>query len=345
MKKHSIRYRLFFLSAKVTVIGMIISFIVCYLYSWIANGAVFETFNFSDYLNALISTFLAITVALGLSLRFTSGMITPIASIIESARKIAEGELSARASRGKYRITEMDHLVSDFNLMAEKLDHMSREMKVWNAAIAHELRTPVTVLRSHLQGIHDGIIQPDSTSIAGLIKHTDSLTHMIEDLRVISLADTGQLRLFREFVDLKVEMRTLLSTLAPQFAEKGKVLVQQLEDVSCYVDAHRIKQGILALLHNALDYSSQGKVVVSCREQAGNVEIVVEDEGPGIAPEEREKIFDAFYRADSERPSHVGASGLGLSVVRAIVLAHGGDVRCEPSALGGISFRMTLQAG
>lgn len=322
---------------------MIISFLVCYLYSWIVNGTAFETTTTSDYFNALIAIFIAIAIAIGLSLRFVSGMITPISSVVDSARQIAEGKLSARASTGKYHITEMDHLVSDFNHMAEKLERMSLDMKEWNAAIAHELRTPVTVLRSNLQGIHDGVIQLDSINLAGLIKHTDSLIHMIEDLRLISLADTGQLRLFREFVDLKSEMYDLLLTLQPQFAEKGKELVQQLDDMTCYIDVFRIKQSILALLHNALDYSAQGKVAVSCRRQAGNIEIVVEDEGPGIASEQRERIFDAFYRADNGSPSPAGASGLGLSVVRAIALAHGGQVFCESSRLGGVSFRMTLR--
>lgn len=342
-----IRYQLFILTSKVAVSTLILLSAVYSIYvmvvadipdeySWIPTT--------QDWILTLFSGLLSSVVALGFAWSFAQKVIIPLNAVAESARKIAEGQLSERAKHDTSEIKETALLIDDFNTMADKLEVMSSEMKKWNAAIAHELRTPVTVLQGRIQGILDGVFERDDRQFAILLNQTEGLSRLIDDLRVLSLSDSGQLYLYREMVQMDQLVATSAEIFRNELENKGLELTLKTEGVTGFVDKIRIGQILSALLNNAIKYSVPGKILITCHLIAGDIRITVEDEGPGIPPKESETIFEAFYRTENVRSEKTDGSGLGLAVVSSIARAHGGQVSCKQSALGGCCIELMLPA-
>lgn len=348
MKLHSIKHQLNWLILKVTLYSFVISFGT--FFAWVfyttfrSGHPVGDEFAFdtADWVQLIISTLLTVLVSVLTAAGFVRKILFPLQSLTASARQVADGDLSARAQQGEKPLAEMSALVDDFNQMAARLENASRDIRTWNAAIAHELRTPVTILRGRLQGLADGIFPPEQQLFVNLVKQTDGLSHLIDDLRTLSLAQSGHLRLSRSTIDVPQEMAAIAALMEADFKASQHSLVLDLHPAQLCCDAARLRQAMLALLENARRYAVSGVVVISCREQQQGVTISVEDEGPGISPEVAATIWDAFVRGDDSRSRQRGGSGLGLAVVRAIVLAHGGEVRCTPGTLHGTRFTLWL---
>ncbi|MGI8465905.1 ATP-binding protein [Pectobacterium punjabense] len=345
--KTGIRYQLFILTSKVALSTLILLSVVysIYLtiftdgrdeYSWIPTT--------HDWVLTLISGLLSSVVALGFAWSFARKVIIPLNAVAESARKIAEGQLSERATHSVREIRETALLVDDFNAMADKLEVMSSEMKKWNAAIAHELRTPVTVLQGRIQGILDGVFEKDDRQFLLLLNQTEGLSRLIDDLRVLSLSDSGQLYLYRETVQMDQLIVTSVELFRDELERKSLTPAIDAEQMTGFVDKIRISQVLSALLSNAIKYAIPGKILITCHLVKGDIRITVEDEGPGIPPQDIAAIFDAFYRADNVRSARTDGSGLGLAVVSSIARAHGGQVSCGYSALGGSCIEIVLPA-
>lgn len=343
MKSKTILQKLFELLSILTILVMVVTTLVYYIYGFLINLNVEEMVpdNF-DYINTLVSTLTSIIIAFYFSVIFTKRLSPPLGSIASAARAIAEGDLKARANSGRNELMELDSMVRDFNLMAEKLEIMSRDMQVWNATIAHELRTPVTILRGNLQAALDGIIQSDHEHMLLLLKHVDNLCSLIDDLRIVSLADSGQIKLYREETSINEMMKDIQKYFTPEFNLNNKHLEVRAENVVVYVDSSRLKQAVMALLHNALKYADEGKILLSCYSLYNKIIISVEDEGPGVPEEHRAHIFEPFYRIHETQRFASNSSGLGLSVVKAIANAHGGSVECDITPQGGTVFRIIL---
>ncbi|EAY3717194.1 HAMP domain-containing histidine kinase [Salmonella enterica] len=343
MSKNSLQNRVFQLLAVLTIIATIFPVFFYYCYAYFLR---YDTARLipqpSDYLPVLFSTLLTVLISFFVSLSFARKSLPSITSIATAARQIAEGNLSSRARLGNFRLKELDLLVQDFNLMAERIEIMADDMKRWNAAIAHELRTPVTVIKGGLEGIADGLLKADANIISSFMKNIEGLSRLIDDLRTVSLADSNQLTLYREWGDINQEIESILKPIEPQFAKVGKKLVHELSAEICYADHVRLMQAILALLHNALDYADEGVVYVKCWSTDKMLHISIEDEGPGVDESLRNTIFNSFYRVEPLKKTAQGSSGLGLSVVRAITQSHGGSVKCGASELGGALFIMSI---
>lgn len=281
----------------------------------------------------------ALGMALFVAIRLSRRIITPLNSVAYSLREIAQGKLTARASMGPKVMGETAQLVYDFNAMAERLDFMTREREFWNAAIAHELRTPVTVLRGRLQGLAEGVFSPSSELFEGLLRQVEGLNRLVEDLRVLSLNDSGHLELQRSEVCLADELRAVIEMFTAALNAKGLKLKQELDTtLQVYCDAIRIRQALMALLENARQHADPGTLTVRLYSLGANYYLSVEDEGPGIPSEAENYIFEAFRRVEPSRSRKSGGSGLGLAVVKTIVEAHGGHVLCQPSGRGGTLF-------
>ncbi|MET4170271.1 two-component system sensor histidine kinase AdeS [Bradyrhizobium sp. LA6.1] len=292
----------------------------------------------------MIAVFLLIGLALAIvvALRLTKRILAPLNSLAESARKIAAGDLSARASPGDRSLGETAHLVADFNAMAQRLQDNADDMIAWSAAIAHELRTPLTILKGRLQGIADGVFTPDEASIRNLLLQIDGLSRLVDDLRTVTLADSGRLDLGRAPVALAAEIHNVADLLEPSLANAGFSLELALEDLVVLGDGIRIRQALLALLDNAQRYAKAGRIEISTLKSGNSAIIRVEDEGPGLPPEFAKRAFDPFARGDPSHSPRYGGSGLGLSIVRAITEAHGGHVAYRASSRGGAVFEITL---
>jgi two-component system sensor histidine kinase AdeS len=281
----------------------------------------------------------ALGMAIFVAIRLSRRLITPLNSVAHSLREVAQGKLDARAPLDEQATGETAQLVRDFNTMAERLQGMTREREFWNAAIAHELRTPVTILRGRLQGLAEGVFSPSSELFEGLLRQVEGLSCLIKDLRVLSLNDSGHLEVQRISVRLADELGTVLQAFATPLAEKGFHLHQELDaDLLVECDAVRIRQALMALLENALRHADPGNLQVRLEQAGGECQLSVEDDGPGIDSALATDIFEAFRRGDPSRSRKSGGSGLGLAVVKAIAEAHGGRAYCQASANGGSRF-------
>lgn len=291
----------------------------------------------------MLSTVLvALVLAVATAIKLSRRIVAPLNSVAQSLRLIAEGDLSARATTDDHSLGETAQLVQDFNGMAERLQHMAQERAFWNAAIAHELRTPVTILRGRLQGLTEGVFEPTPAQFQSLLKNVEGLARLIEDLRLIGLKDSGHLELRLEATDLRAEIRAVAHSFEPRLLAAGfsTTLDLGLQEILC--DPMRIRQALMALLENALRHATPGRLAIHAWLDAGVCHLRVEDSGPGMNASDAPRMFDAFQRGESSRQA--SGSGLGLAVVQAIADAHGGRAFWAPSVLGGSAFELEWPA-
>lgn len=288
----------------------------------------------------LFTTFTALAVATWVAVKLSRRILMPLTSVAESLRQIAQGDLSARAVSADKSLGEAALLVDDFNLMAERLQRMAQEQVFWNAAIAHELRTPVTILRGRLQGLAEGVFETSPSQFNSLLAQVEGLTRLIEDLRILSLADSEHLELQLVNVNLTSDVLAVIQLLEVGLAAAGLVVKTDLDATTMRCDPIRIRQALLALLENARRYAAPGILSVQTVTKDGQCILRVEDEGPGISEDMANSIFEAFKRGEHSRSRESGGSGLGLAVVRAIAQAHGGAAICRPGTKGGALFEL-----
>ncbi|HDZ7415318.1 ATP-binding protein [Proteus mirabilis] len=276
----------------------------------------------------IVGLVLAVWVALNLSKR----ILAPLNSLAAGIRSLAQGDLSARAVADDESMGEAFQLATDFNHLAEKLQKMTEEQRFWNAAIAHELRTPVTILRGRLQGLVDGVFQPDIKQFKSLLTQVEGLNRLIEDMRVISLADSGNLYLNRVNTDIKDEIDSAIQFSGIFSADSKFTSCINIDAMVVFCDPVRVRQAMLALLDNAKKYSSPGRISINFEKKNQFYQLSVQDEGPGISSDFLPHIFTPFMQSPDTKRS---GSGLGLAVVSAIAKAHGGYATCALSAEGG----------
>lgn len=343
-----IRQILMAMSAITVVAGMLVFFGTYFAYSAIVTF--YKPPEADDWLTSLDFVILAALILVTLpiaaftALRLARRILEPLESLARSARQIAAGDLSARAQASERALGETASLIDDFNIMAQRLQDMAADMALWNATIAHELRTPLTVLKGRLQGIIDGVFEPDERTLRRLILQIDGLARLVEDLRTVTLADSGHLDLRIVPVRMAREIEEIAELLAYDLSSNGFHLTLDLEDIVVEADATRIRQALLAMISNAQRYAMRGTITISLKTDDETAVLAVTDEGPGIDPHIAGKIFEPFVRGDPVRARETGSNGLGLSVVRAIMEAHGGHLRYRTAPSGGASFHMVFPA-
>ncbi|KHK56073.1 histidine kinase [Burkholderia sp. A9] len=276
---------------------------------------------------------LSVVVAIHLSGR----ILVPLNSVTDSIRRVARGDLGARAVAGDRSLHEAALLADNFNALASELQRVTEEQTFWNAAIAHELRTPVTVLRGRLQGLAEGVFTPSEAQFRSLLTQVEGLTRLIEDLRVVSLADSGHLSIEIRETDLAADIRAVVDVFSHALQAAGQHPVLDLDARPMRCDPVRIRQALLALLENARRHAVPGAIRIETRLEGGMCRLRVEDDGPGIPAEFAPHVFKAFRRVDDTQQ---GGSGLGLAVVAAIAHAHRGEAVCTPAAGGGTRFEV-----
>nr|WP_246351078.1 ATP-binding protein [Deinobacterium chartae] len=296
---------------------------------------------------ALGSTALGLTLAFLLSRR----LARPYELVGAAARRIAQGELGARVPEDlPYVGGEAATLVHDFNRMAQTLEASEAERRRLMADIAHDLRTPLSILQARLDGFMDGVLPLNMDEVKRLSQQTTLLTRLVEDVRVLSLADAGRLTVDLDQVNLGALVEDMVSSFEDRAAAK-RIELNFLGEVDLppvYADADRVAQIISNLLDNAIRYTPGGGRI-DCRaewvEDSPGVCLSVSDTGIGIAPEALPHIFDRFYREHSARSQASGGSGLGLAIVKALTELHGGRVRARNLEEGGARFEVWLPPG
>lgn len=294
----------------------------------------------SDPLVRLVA---GVGLVLGLTAVFAAGlavrrMAAPAARLVEAARRIEEGDYSARVPvRGP---SELRTLARAFNAMSGRLEADQAQRRSVLADVAHELRTPITVIRAQAEGIVDGVYSSDAEHMRPVLAATQALESLVDDLRTLALVESGSLQLRREPVDLGVLVHATLATFSDSAAAAGVVLESSVEPpgLTIEADAVRIRSVLANLVSNALRHGHRGGTVTVRASEAGDsVRVSVRDDGGGIPPELLPRVFDRFVKA----PDSPG-SGLGLAIVRDIVEAHGGRVAAVSTPADGTEITLTL---
>jgi signal transduction histidine kinase len=283
-------------------------------------------------------------LAAGLTALLAGRYITRrLRAVAESAGAIAAGDLSQRV--GDASNDELGELAAAFNRMAESLASQEEARQRLVADIAHELRTPLAVLQAEIEALQDGVTQATPERFASLHEEARLLARLVDDLRTLSLADSGQLSLQRREEDLAGIAERAAAAVAAQARVKDVRLDLALQASLPRValDSDRIAQVLRNLLSNALRHTpSGGRVALALRAEDGRAVVEVSDTGAGIPPEALPHVFDRFYRADPSRSRATGGSGLGLAIARQLVRAHGGDITVQSTPRDGTTFRFWL---
>lgn len=296
---------------------------------WITLSSLQEDwteFHFVDWIWLSTVIFCGGVISIIIGMHLAQRFVKPINFLADAAKKISEGDLSARADDSHIHSTEIAELMHNFNDMAQKLESSVENALVWNAAIAHELRTPITILQGRLQGILDGVFKPDEALFKSLLSQVEGLSHLVEDLRTLSLVENQQLRLNYEMVDFKALTEKVLKLFEQRLQQAQIEPVLEIATIQVRCDARRIEQVLMALIDNAIRYADAGKLNISLKKELQNWILQVADDGPGIAAQYQQDLFNPFFRLEQSRNKEFGGTGLGLAVVHAIVMAHDGRI-------------------
>ena len=288
----------------------------------------------------LRSALIALAVAAALGGWIAVRASRPITRLAEVTRRYGAGERSLRATpQGPSEVVALAHV---FNDTADRLQAEEDQRQRFTTDVAHELRTPLTVLKSELEAIQDGLMEADPESLQQLLQQVDVLGRLVNDLRLVTLAEAGALTLHRSPSDVAALVVDAATAFEARAATSGVRVDVHAEPAWSDVDADRLYQVVNALLDNALRHATS-RVTVEVAPRAREAIVRVSDDGPGIAEEDRPHVFRRFYRGDPARRSHAGGSGLGLAIVKAIVELHGGRVGVSSAPAGGAGCGACLE--
>ncbi|WP_051304127.1 sensor histidine kinase [Calidithermus chliarophilus] len=270
----------------------------------------------------------------------------PLVALTDGAKRLEAGErgLRLRVPRAN---DELQALTVAFNNLATGLERQEAWRRNLVADIAHDLRTPLAVLRSEIEAMQDGVVPLGGEGLGRLHAQVMLLSKLVDDLRTLSLAESGGLGLRLETLELEPFLRGVAEAFAPRAAQAGMEVRLQLlpSRLSARFDPAQITRVLGNLLENAMRYAA-GPIELSAIPHEGGVKVQVRDHGPGLSPEALERVFERFYRADPSRTRAEGSggSGLGLTIARAIVEAHGGRLEASNHPEGGAVFTLTLRS-
>ena len=277
-------------------------------------------------------------------------LVGPLERLAHAASRVTNGDLSTRVAPPHafaHQGDELYGLTERFNVMVRTLQINERERQRMVTDIAHELRTPLAIMRAQLDGMLEAVIPTSRAELLSLGEEADLLTRLVEDLRLLSLAEAERLSLDGREVDLVTLLESVVQSFAVVAAERRIHLNLDVppQRVVASVDPERMRQVLGNLLQNALHYTPLGgEVRLELKSSANSVHLSVADTGPGIPQADLPHLFDRFYRAEKSRVRAEGGSGLGLTIVRALVELHGGHVEASSEPGSGAVFAITLPA-
>lgn len=308
-----------------------------------------EGYTRAALITVAIAGVASLAVASAVSLLITRRIARPISAVADAATRVAAGHYETRVPAAGLG-AEMDRLAAAFNVMAETLEDTEHARQRLLGDVAHELRTPLATIRASHEALADGVRQPDDQAWTLLAAQTDRIQRLIDDIALVSRAEEHALSLRSATVTLRMLLQTAMAAAEPDYEMKGVSLKLDVATTlpPVDVDSDRIGQVLTNLLTNALRHTpAGGHVQIIARSDAlahgDAVQILVRDDGEGIAANHLPHLFQRFYRADSGRDRDHGGSGIGLTVARALTQAHGGTLTAASDGPGlGSTFTITL---
>jgi two-component system sensor histidine kinase BaeS len=296
--------------------------------------------------NALLAGLLSFVLATVAASIFTRRITRPLGALSDGARRLAAGERGIQLKVPKAR-DELQAVTLAFNHLVTGLERQEAWRRGMVADIAHDLRTPLSVLRSEIEAMQDGVSQPDQQGLDRLHAEVLLMARLVDDLRTLSLAEGGNLNLRLERTELQPFLSRTLESFSMRAAQGGVNLrLEAVPDgLSATFDREQIMRLLQNLLENAVHHAGPGTVEVSARPDGEFVALTVRDHGPGLQPEDVERVFERFYQTDASRTrARDGSkgSGLGLAIVKAIAEAHGGRIAASNHPDGGAVFTLRL---
>jgi signal transduction histidine kinase len=273
----------------------------------------------------------------------SKSIIQPLREMAVASRLLAKGDYNQRVQ--VQRNDELGDMSKSFNLMATELAQQAALRRQLMADVAHELRTPLSVLRIDLESMEDGLMEASPENVRSLQSEVSYLSNLVDDLRMLSMADAGDLRFEKSPVELNSLVRDMVER--QQFAARDRKidLISSLLEKEIYVfgDSQRLSQVLVNLLSNAIQHTPpDNQIFITTEMSDKNAIVKVKNLGAWIPGDELERIFDRFYRLDRSRNRNQGGSGLGLSIARSLIEAHGGKIWAESEEGQSTTFTFKL---
>jgi len=291
---------------------------------------------------ALIGAVIALLLGVFLSRTLTRH----IRELTQATHAVSEGDLSQQVPVRSN--DELGELAQAFNKMSSELSRSVNARKQMTADIAHELRTPLSLILGHAEAVHDGVLPPSRENFEIIREEAERLEQLVNDLRILSLADAGELSITPQTIEPGRLLREVAAIYQYQTQRKNIFLDVEIDSplANIEVDPGRMTQVLTNILDNALRHTPEGgRILLSAKEVSDQVELAIHDSGPGLNAEDLERIFDRFYRTDSSRQrdgDFPGGSGLGLAIARSIIQAHGGQLTAESESGKGLKVIVRL---
>lgn len=299
---------------------------------------------FLERINALllVAAIGATIIALLLGVLLARTLTRPLRELTTATQAVARGDLGRTVKVPSK--DELGDLASAFNRMSQDLAQSQERRRQMTADIAHDLRTPISIIQGHAEALQDGVLPATEETFSLIHDEALRLNRMVEDLRTLSRAEAGELSLLRRPVQIEPWLQNLVEAQKPRASQRHITLVSSIDgDGMVSVDPDRMAQALNNLVDNALRHTPEhGTVTVGARRAGPTMHLFVQDSGPGIDPQDLPHIFERFYRGDKSRKRHEGGSGLGLAIARSIVEMHGGQILAENAADTGAIFTVAL---
>ena len=314
------------------------------------NSDLFTNFRRAVNEALFLATLTSFAAAIVVSVLISQRIVAPVREMMAASQRIAEGHYDERVgipgNSVPDEMDELDNLAVSFNQMAAMLDKTETLRRELIGDVAHELRTPLSTIKGVMEGLLDGVLPGEAATYQNVYREADRMQRLVHDLQELSRAESGAYKLELKSARITALVESARLRLEQQFVEKGVALeVETPVDLpSVLIDEERIGQVMLNLLGNALQYTpAGGHVLVTTSRGEGHVTVSIKDDGIGIPLEHLQHIFTRFYRVDKSRSRASGGSGIGLTIAKHIIEAHGGRIWVESQGAGlGSKFSFTM---
>lgn len=319
-------------------------------YLVVENGVLQAPDDITPFVNRLrraifLAGGFAILLAIGLAVLVSKYLLEPIKAITSASTQLSTGDFSTRVDiKGN---DEIATLAKTFNQLARNLELAEERKQSLTADAAHELRTPIAVQKAQLEGMLDGVLPLTQKNVLIALQQTNFLSRLVEDLRLLAMADAGEVRLEMRILNIVNLVQQVVAGFRAQAALEGTNLVTVFrpdgEELWIHTDVDRVSQILQNLISNALRYGQKGgRILISTRKESAKLVISVQDDGSGIPTTALPHLFERFYRHERARTRENGGSGLGLAISKKLALLLGGDLSGANSPEGGAVFSLEL---